>query len=70
MAKVCRRTGKANYRSVREAEAAARQARDTRSVARTYGRTKRETGAYQCLFCPYWHLTSQPQRGSGVTFGE
>ena len=62
MAKICRRTGKANYPSEKAARAAlARVHRDGVSVTRRY--TKIEIDVYKCLFCPYWHLTSQQQYG-------
>lgn len=69
MAKICRRTGKIGYRSVGEARAAAENARSTQSMARSYERSKRETGAFRCPHCPRWHLTSVIQNdSSGVNF--
>ena len=60
MAKVCRRTGKQNHRSEGAARAAlARIAAEPPSTKRRH--VKVETDFYKCLFCPYWHLTSQPQ---------
>lgn len=59
MAKVCRRTGKANYRSEKAARAAL--VRVSRDVSMTRRYTKIEIDTYKCLFCPYWHLTSQQQ---------
>lgn len=59
MAKVCRRTGKVNHRSEGAARAALARLATTGSVTRQH--VKVETDYYRCLFCPYWHLTSQPQ---------
>ena len=66
--KICRRTGKAGYRSLGEAKAALREIeRDDLSLARQYERHHRERSAYKCLFCPRWHLSSQVQeRDNGV----
>jgi hypothetical protein len=60
MAKVCRRTGKKNHRSEKEAQAALAVAAGSNTVVRRH--VKAEIAYYKCLFCPYWHLTSQPQR--------
>lgn len=62
--KICRRTGKLGYRSLKEAEAALRliEANDM-SMARRYERVKVEKSAFKCLHCPRWHLSSLAQSG-------
>lgn len=59
MAKVCRRTGKPNYRSEGEAVAGLIKAAASRTVMREH--VKAEAAYYKCPFCPYWHLTSELQ---------
>jgi hypothetical protein len=60
MAKVCRRSGKVNYRSEGEARAAIGRVAYSPSVRRHY--EKHEADYYKCPHCPYFHLTSQRQR--------
>jgi len=61
MAKICRRTGKTNYRSETEALSVALQIVGKRSSVH-YGRRDNMRRAYRCPLCPYWHVTSQEQR--------
>lgn len=69
--KVCRRTGKIGYRSVGEARAASKDIGVTRHFLTGYVPDKRESGAYRCLYCPRWHLTSQWQTSAnGVNFDD
>lgn len=70
--KICRRTGRIGYRSVGEARAAVRELiqREGTATARRYEGPQRETGAYRCVFCPRWHLTSQRQGVNGVNFDD
>lgn len=63
MAKVCRRTGKVNYRSEGAARAALARVGSVTSVARRH--IKVETDYYKCPSCPYWHLTSLRQNRAG-----
>lgn len=62
MAKVCRRSGKWNYRSPGAARAALKRIAQNR--AETFIRyDKVEVDFYKCPYCPYWHLTHLRQRG-------
>ncbi len=62
MAKICRRTGKRNYRSKKEAERALAEVQAESTMRKRYD--KIQVAVYHCLFCPYWHLTSQKQKSS------
>ena len=59
MAKVCRRSGKVNYRSEKAALAALARIAQGASVKRQY--VKVEIDYYKCPSCPYFHLTSMQQ---------
>ncbi len=60
MAKFCRRSGKVNHRSENAARAALAVVANANTVQRRH--VKAEIDYYKCPHCPYWHLTSVPQR--------